>query len=226
MFYSQRSHIIDLVCLQYFKSCYLFCCSVVSNILQSHKQQHISLPCPSQSPGACSDSCPLSRWYHPTISSSVTLFSCLQSFPASGSFPMSLLFTRGGQSIGWNFSFRFSPSNEYSRLISFRVDWFNLLAIQGMLKSLLQPHSSKASLLQCSVFWRASLAAKTVKNPPGFDSWVGKIPGRRAWQPNPVFLLGESPWTKESGGLYSPWGHKELDMTEWLSTKYAINCIH
>ena len=75
-------------------------------------------------------------WYHPTISSSVILFSCLQSFPASGSFPMSQFFTSGGQSIG-SFSFNISPSNEYSGLITFRMDWFDLLAVQGTVKSLL-----------------------------------------------------------------------------------------
>ena len=82
---------------------------------------------------------------HPTISSSVVPFSsCLQSFPASGSFQMSQLFASGGQSI--SFSFSISPSNEYSGLISFRMDWLDLLAVQGTLKSLLQHHSSKASI--------------------------------------------------------------------------------
>ena len=81
---------------------------------------------------------------HPLSSSS-----CLQSFPAWGSFLMSQLFTSGGQSIR-EFSFSISPSNEYSGLISFRTDWFDLLAVQGTLKSLLQYHSSKASILQCS----------------------------------------------------------------------------
>ena len=74
----------------------------------------------------------------------VTPFSsCLQSFPASGSFLMSQLFASGGQSIG-EFSFSISPSNEYSGLISFRIDWFDLLADHGTLKSLLQYHSSKS----------------------------------------------------------------------------------
>ena len=76
---------------------------------------------------------------HPVI----PFFSCLQSFPASGSFLMSQLFASGGQSIG-EFSFSISPSNEYSGLISFRIDWFDLLADHGTLKSLLQYHSSKS----------------------------------------------------------------------------------
>ena len=90
----------------------------------------------------------------------VTLFSsCPQSFPASGSFPMSWLFTSGGQSDGirWNFSFSIRPSNEYSGLISFRMDWFDLLAVQGTLKSLLQHHSLKASILQRSAFLMVQL---------------------------------------------------------------------
>ena len=73
----------------------------MSDNLQLHGLQHANLPCPLQSLRVCSDSCPLSRWCHPTISSSVTPFSsCAQSFPASGSFPMSQLFASGGQSIG------------------------------------------------------------------------------------------------------------------------------
>ena len=75
--------------------------SVVSDSLRPHGLQHARLPCPSPTPGACSKSCPLSRWCHPTISSSVVPFcSCPQSFPASGSFPMSQFFSSGGQSIG------------------------------------------------------------------------------------------------------------------------------
>ena len=84
-------------------------------------------------PRVCSNSCPLSQWCHPTISSFVIPFFYPQSFPASGSFPMSWLFTSGGQSIG---VFSISPSNEYSGLISFRIDWFDLLAVQGTLKIL------------------------------------------------------------------------------------------
>ena len=108
--------------------------SVMSDSLWPHGLQHTRLPCPSPAPGSCSNSCPLSWWCHPTILSSVVSFSsCLQSFPASGSFPMSQFFASGGQSIG------VSASNEYSGLVSFRMDWLDLLAVQGTLKSLLQP---------------------------------------------------------------------------------------
>ena len=78
-----------------------FSCSVMSDSLRPHGPQHARLPCPSPTPGVCSNSCSSSRWCHPTISSSVVPFSsCLQSFPASGSFPVSQFFTSGGQSIG------------------------------------------------------------------------------------------------------------------------------
>ena len=81
--------------------CYCSSRLVVSNSLRPHGLQHTRFPCPSPSPGVCSNSCPWSWWCHPTISSSVILFSsCLQSFPASGSFPMSQFFASGSQSIG------------------------------------------------------------------------------------------------------------------------------
>ena len=122
-----------------------------------HGLQRARLPCPSPTPRACSNSCPLSRWCHPTVSSSVVPFSsCFQSFPASGSFPMNQFFSSGGQSISFSLSIR--PSNMCSGLISFRIDWFGLLAVQGTLESLLQRHSSKASILQCSAFFMVQLS--------------------------------------------------------------------
>ena len=97
-----------------------FSCSVVSNSLWPHGLQHARLPCPSLSPRVCSNSCPSSQWCHPTISSSVALFSsCSQSFPASGSFPMSWPFASGGQkSIGVSVSKWVLPMNIQ--------DWFPL----------------------------------------------------------------------------------------------------
>ena len=86
----------------------------------------------------------------------VPFSSCLQPFTASGSFLMIQLFTSGCQSY-WSFSFSISPSNEYSGLISFRIDWFDLLTVQGTLKSLLQHHSSKASI-HCSAFFIVQLS--------------------------------------------------------------------
>ena len=132
--------------------------SVVSDSLRLHGLQHARPPCLSPPPGVHPDPCPLSRWCHPTTSSSVVPFSsCPQSFPASGSFQMSQLFTSGGQSY-WSFSFNISPSNEYSGLTSFRMDWLDLLAVQGTLKSLLQHHSSKASILQRSALFIVQLS--------------------------------------------------------------------
>ena len=96
-----------------------FSCSVISGSLWPQELQHARLPCPSPTPGACSNSCPLSRWCHSTISSSVIPFSfCLQSFPVSGSFPMSQFFTSGGQSIGVSASTSVLPMNIQ--------DWFPL----------------------------------------------------------------------------------------------------
>ena len=137
--------------------CYKFS-SVVSDFFWPHGLQHTRPPCPSPTPRAYSNSCPLSRWCHPTISSSIVpFFSHLQSFLASGSFPMSQFLASGGQSFG-SVSFSISPSNEYPGLISFRMDWLDLLVIQGTLESLLQHHSSKASILQCSAFFTVQLS--------------------------------------------------------------------
>ena len=116
----------------------------MSDSLQLHELQHVRLPCPSLSPGVCPSSCPFSWWCYPTISSPVILFSsCPQSFPAWGKgFPMGWLFASGGQSIGAS-AFSISLSKGYSGLISFRIDWFDFLAVQGTLKRLLQYHNLK-----------------------------------------------------------------------------------
>ena len=125
--------------------------SVVSDSLQPHELQHARPPCPSPTPGVDSNTCPSSRWCHPDISSSVVPFSsCPQSLLASGSFPMSQLFKWGGQSTGVSVSASVLPMNTFR--ISFRMDWLDLLAVQGTLMSLLQHHSSKASILRRSAF--------------------------------------------------------------------------
>ena len=126
----------------------------MADSLRPHELQHARPPCPSPTPGVHSDSRPSSWWCHPAISSSVVPFSsCHQSFPASESFPMSQLFPWEGQSI--EVSALACPSKEYPGLISFRMDWLDLLAVQGTLKSLLQHHRSKASILQHSAFFTA-----------------------------------------------------------------------
>ena len=129
---------------------------VVSSSLWLHGLQHARPPCPSPIPGVYSNSCPLSRWCHPTISSSAIPFSsCLQSFPASGYFLMSQFFVSGGQSIGVSASASVLPTNvqDWSPL-----EWTDWISLQGTLKSLLQHHSSKASVLWRSAFFRVQLS--------------------------------------------------------------------
>ena len=117
--------------------------SVVFNSLQPHGLQHARLRCPSSSSRTCSNPYSLSQWCHPIIWSSVIPFhTYLQTFPASMSFPMSQFFTSDGQSIGASALVSVLPMN-MQELISFRMDWVGLLAVQGTLKSLLQHHSSK-----------------------------------------------------------------------------------
>ena len=173
--------------------------SIMSKSLWPNGLQHAWLPCPSPTPGACSNSCPWSQWCHPTILSSVISFSsCLQSYPASGSFQMSQFFVSGDQSIGVSASAQ--SFHEYSGLISFRIGWFDLLAIQGTLKSLLQHRSSKASILQRSAFLIVQLSHwyMTTRKTIALTWWtfVGKVMSllllcylvywRRWWHPTPV----------------------------------------
>ena len=132
--------------------------SVMSDSLQPHEPQHARPPCPSPTARLYPNPCPLGPWCHPTISSSVIPFSSSpRSFPASGSFQMTHALCIRGPKY-WSFSFNISPSNEYPGLISFRMDWLDLLAVQGTLKSLLQHHSSKASILWCSAFFIVHLS--------------------------------------------------------------------
>ena len=123
---------------------------VASNSLRPHVLQHARLPCPSLTPGACSNSCPSSWWCHPSISISIVLLSLLPSILTS----IRVLSKETVFHISWPkywcFSFSISPSNKYSELISFRIDWLDLLAVQGNLKSLTQHHSSKPPILWCS----------------------------------------------------------------------------
>ena len=117
--------------------------SVMSDSLQPHEPQHARPPCPSPTPRVHQNPCPLSCWCHPTISSSVISSSCLQSFPTSGCFQMIQLFTSGGQSIGVSASTSVLPVNTQDW---FPLGWTGWTSLQS-LKSLLQHHSSKASIL-------------------------------------------------------------------------------
>ena len=110
-----------------------FSCSATSDSLLTHGLQHTRPPCPSPTPGVYSNSCPLCRWCHEVISTSVVPFSShLQSCPASGSFRIKSVLQ-----VAKVLEFQLQPSNEHSGLISFRMDWLDLLGVQWTLKSLL-----------------------------------------------------------------------------------------
>ena len=130
----------------------------MSDSLQPHGLQHARPPCPSPTPGAYSNSCPSSRWCHPTIS-----ILCCPLLLLPSIFPrIRVFFNESVLCIRWpkywSFSFSISPSNEYSGLISFRIDWLDLLAVQGTSQSLLQHHGSKASILWHSAFFIVQLS--------------------------------------------------------------------
>ena len=195
-----------------------FSCWVISDSLWPHGLQHTRLPCPSSTPGAYSNSCPLHRWCHPTISSSVIPFSCLQSFPASGSLPMSQFFKSGGQSIGVSGAASVLPMNiqDWSPL-----GWTGWIFLQSKgLSRLLQQHTSKASILQRSAFFTVQLSHPhmTTGKTIALTRWtfVGKVMSllfntlsslswRRWWHPTPVLLPGKSHGRRSLGGC-SPWG--------------------
>ena len=130
----------------------------MSDSLRPHALQHTRLSCLSPSPGVFSNSCPLSQW---CLSNHLILCHPLLLLPSifpsirvsSNELPVHIRWPNY-----WNFIFSIRPSNEYSRLISFRIDWFNLLAVQETLKSLLRHHSSKASILWCSAFFMVQLS--------------------------------------------------------------------
>ena len=143
-----------------------------------HGLQHARLPCPSPTPGAYSNSWPLYHWCQPTISSSVIPFFSHLNLPSVRVFSNeSVLPIRWPKY--WSFSFSIGPSNEHPRLISFRMDWLDLLEVQGTLKSLLQHHSSKASIIGHSAFFIVQLShpymttGKTIALPRW--NFVGKI---------------------------------------------------
>ena len=151
----------------------------MSSSLWPHGLQHTRTPCPSSAHGVYTDSCPLSWWCHPT-----NLIFCCPLLLLPSIFPSIRVFSNElVLHIRWpeycSFSFCVSPSNEYSGLISFRIDWMDLLAVQGTLKSLLQYHSSKASILQHSAFFMIQLLHTYVTNGKtiALNRWtfVGKV---------------------------------------------------
>ena len=131
----------------------------MSDSLWPHGLQHTRLPCPLATPGACSNSRPSNQWCQPTVSHPLSSAS-----PPALIFPSIMVFS----SVSvlhikwpkyWSFSFSISLSNEYPGLISFRINWFDLLAAQGTLKSLFQHHNLKPSILQCSAFFEVQLTS-------------------------------------------------------------------
>ena len=158
----------------------------MSDSLQSHELQHARPPSSLPTPGVYSNSCPLSWWCHPTISSfAVPFSSCLQYYPASGSFPMSQFFASGVKSIGVSGSTSVLTMNTHWKcsliscsLISFKMDWLDVLESKGLWK-VLQHHTSKVSILWCSAFFIVQLShpfittGKTI--PLTRQTFVGKV---------------------------------------------------
>ena len=128
----------------------------MSDSSRLHGPQHARPPCPSPTPRVYPDSCPLSQWCHPSISSCCPLLLLPSIFPSIGVFSNETALQIRWPKY-WSFSFNNSPSNEHSGLI-FRMDWLYLLAVQGTLKSLLQHHSSKALILRQSAFFIVQLS--------------------------------------------------------------------
>ena len=163
----------------------------MSDSLQPHELQHARFPCPSLSPWFCSNSSLLSQGCHPIISSSITLFSsCHSVFPSIKVFSSESAFCIRWPKY-WSFSFSTSPASEYSGLISFRIDWFDLLAVQGTLKSLLQHHSLKASVLWCSAFFlvHLSYANMTTKKSITLTIWTYMLNKDQQWDNQGTRLL-------------------------------------
>ena len=207
-------------------------CSCVSNSLWPNGLQHARRPCPLPTPRVYPNACPLSRWCHPTISSSVIPFSSrLQSSPASGSFQMSQFSASGGQNIGVSASASVLPMN----IQDWSIDWLDLLAVQGTLKSLLQHHSSEASILWHSAFFLVTfLVAQMVK---AFAYNVGdpaSIPGsgRSPGEGNPLqYLAWKIPWMERSGRLQSTGlqraGHDWVtSLTHSLTAFFIVQLSH
>ena len=142
-----------------------FSCSVVSDSLWLRGLQHARLPCPSPSPGACSNSCPLSWWCHPTISFSVVpISSCLQCLPASGSFLMSQLFISGGQSIGVSASASVLPINIQDWFPLGWTDWI-FLQSKELSKSLLQHQTHQFFSAQLSLWSNSHIHTWLLEKP-------------------------------------------------------------
>ena len=153
-----------------------FSYSVVSTYLRPHELQHARLPCPSPTPRAYSNSCPLNQWCHPTISSSVIPFSsCLQSFPASGSFPMSQFFTSGGQSIGASASASVLPMNIQDW---FPLGWTGWISLQskGLSRIFFRSINSLVLSFPSQLEWKIGTHWCWLRSITFLPVWLGPIP--------------------------------------------------
>ena len=153
-----------------------FSCSVMSYSLQPHESQHARPPCPSPNPGVHSDSCPLSRWCHPAISSSVVPFSsCPQSLSASESFPMSQLLTWGGQSTGVSALASFLPKKSQGWFPSEWTGWISLQSKGLMIKKLSINHTNKSQIYTCSKCHRYLIQGfSKMVSAEKVGKWVGR----------------------------------------------------
>ena len=185
----------------------------MSNSLRPHELHHARVPCPSATPRACSNSWPSGQWSLPTISSSVVPFSCLQSCPASGSFPMSWLFTSGGQSTGVSASASVVTVIDTKQLEIWEANYWCILK-QHKNGTHTAPHPPDASVIlqqwKGLPSWLSGKESHLPSRRGRFNPWVGKIPWRRKWQPIPVFSPGKSHRQSSLAG-YSPWGHKRVE---------------
>ena len=188
----------------------------MSDSLWPHGLQHARLPCPSPTPGAYSTSCPLHRWCHPTISFSVVPFSsCLQSFPASGSFQMSRFFASGARSTGVSASSSVLPMNTQDW---YPLGWTGWISLQSTFKGrtirfyLMREFGDRFKTTQGKYFG-GFLGGSRGKEPTcqcrrlRFNPWVGS-PLQHSFLENPM------EWIEEPCGCYIPWSYKESDATE------------
>ena len=157
------------------------CCSVAKlcTTLRPHELQHARLLCPSPSPWVCSNTCPLSQWCHPTILSSVSPSPLALYLSQHQGFSSELALHIRWPKY-WSFGFSISPSNVYSGVISFRINWFDLLVVQGTFKSLLLHHSSKAPVLWSSALLMVQRSYPYITTGKTIaltrQSFVGKVP--------------------------------------------------
>ena len=189
----------------------------MSDSLQARELQHARLPCPSPSPGTHSNTCSSSWWRHPTISFSVSPFSsCPQSSPASVFSSESAVCIRWPQY--WSFSFSISTSNEYSGWFFFRIDWFDLLALQATLKSLLEASQESSTAPQLGDLLQKDLCQHTA--PP--RTVVISTPDPTASHDQPM-SLPETPRRTQASLAQSPVGSLHLSPGSWCTHSFVCS---